>query len=58
MSERNKVLYMYCEKKIKKIKNKNNNNNNNFNEKRIENCRDSWSNSNGMLKENGVNMRI
>ena len=26
--------------------------------KRIEDCRDSWSNSNGILKENGVNLRI
>ena len=42
--DRNNVLYIYCKKNIVK--------------KRIEDCRDSWSNSNGILKENGVNLRI
>ena len=30
----------------------------NYCTKRIEDCRYSWSNSNGILKENGVNLRI
>ena len=42
--DRNNVLYIYCKKNIVK--------------RRIEDCRDSWSNSNGILKENGVNLRI